>query len=47
MKYDLKLDFGDGEQSLNDLLPKVRLSSFSPEAPIVDRKSLALPGRNG
>ncbi|WP_336863673.1 phage tail family protein [Peribacillus frigoritolerans] len=47
MRYDLKLDFGDGEQNLNDLLPKVRLSSFSPEAPIVDRKSLALPGRNG
>lgn len=47
MKYDLLLDFGNGIQGLNDLLPKARLLSFSPGSPIIERKVQSVPGRNG
>ncbi|MET1176929.1 phage tail domain-containing protein [Peribacillus simplex] len=46
-KYDLLLDFGDGEKKLSELLPKVILLSFSPPAPIIERNMQSIPGRNG
>lgn len=46
-KYDLLIDFGDGEQKLSDLLPKVILLSFSPPAPSIERNMKSIPGMSG
>ncbi|MBT2615334.1 MULTISPECIES: phage tail domain-containing protein [unclassified Bacillus (in: firmicutes)] len=46
-EYDLLIDFGNGEQKLSELLPKVNLLSFSPPAPIIERDVQSIPGKSG
>lgn len=45
--YDLIIDRGNGEEYLNEILPYVKLQSFSPEAPIANFNTTTTPYHNG